>query len=166
MSGHRSDLRMGIDAIVDGPTARVSTDATVDEVARRTIDQSRCARAVAVEEDGTLAGIVTDRDLIATLLTAESEYNLLTPDRTAADVTAEDVMTPDPLTVPMDAAVPRVLRMMNEAGARYVPVVEDDAVVGVITLDDLIRHVAGESAHVSAQIDNLTGIIRAETRSD
>jgi CBS domain-containing protein len=51
---------------------------------------------------------------------------------------------------------------MNEAGARHVPVVEDERVVGMITLDDLVRHLAGESAHVAAQMDNVAGIIRAE----
>jgi CBS domain-containing protein len=75
-------------------------------------------------------------------------------------------MTRDPLTVPADAEIPKVLRQMNEAGARHVPVVEDGSVIGMITLDDLITHVAGESAHVSAQMDNVAGIIRTESTHD
>ena len=75
-------------------------------------------------------------------------------------------MTSDPLTVSSDAEVPRVLRQMNEAGARHVPVIEDDRVVGMITLDDLITHLAGESAHVAAQMDSVAGIIREESAHD
>jgi len=75
-------------------------------------------------------------------------------------------MTADPLTVSPDAEVPKVLHQMNEAAARHVPVVEDETVVGIITLDDLVTHLAGESAHVSAQMDNLAGIIRSESISE
>lgn len=166
MSDRRSDLRMDVGHIADEAVARVPSDATVAEIAGTMVSQSRCARYVVVEEDDRLVGIVTDRDLIAALLTEESEHSLLSADRGGSTVRAEDVMTPDPLTVPADAEVPRVLRRMNEAGARHVPVVEGERVVGMITLDDLIRHVAGESAHVSAQMDNLAGIIRAESTSD
>jgi CBS domain-containing protein len=157
---------MDVGRIADDSIARVSTDATVDEIARTMISQSRCARYVVVEDEDGLAGIITDRDLIADLLTEESEFNLLTEGRSGAEIHASDVMTSDPLTVSSDAEVPRVLRQMNEAGARHVPVIEDDRVVGMITLDDLITHLAGESAHVAAQMDNVAGIIREESAHD
>ena len=154
---------MDVGRIADESIARVAPDATVAEIARTMVSQSRCARYVVVEDNDRLAGIITDRDLIADLLTEESDQNLLTGDRSGAEVRAADVMTSDPFTVSVDAEIPRVLRQMNEAGARHVPVVEDERVVGMITLDDLITHVAGESAHVSAQMDNVAGIIRAES---
>lgn len=163
MSGSRTDLRMDIGRIADDSIARVPMDATVAEIARTMVSQSRCARYVVVEDDDRLAGITTDRDLIADLLTEESEFNVLSAERSGSDINASDVMTSDPLTVTADAEIPRVLRQMNEAGARHVPVVEDGRVVGMITLDDLITHLAGESAHVSAQMDNVAGIIRAES---
>lgn len=154
---------MDVGRIADESIARVAPDATVAEIARTMVSQSRCARYVVVEDDDRLAGIITDRDLIADLLTEESDQNLLTGERSGTEVRAADVMTSDPFTVSVDAEIPRVLRQMNEAGARHVPVVEDERVVGMITLDDLITHVAGESAHVAAQMDNVAGIIRAES---
>ena len=78
MNSSRTDLRMDVGRIADDSIARVSTDATVDEIARTMISQSRCARYVVVEDEDGLAGIITDRDLIADLLTEESEFNLLT----------------------------------------------------------------------------------------
>lgn len=163
MSDHPSDLELSIERLADESVARVATDASASTVADAMITQSRCARYVVVEDDGELAGIITDRDLIASVLASESEFNVWAGDRDEADITAADLMTVDPLTVSADAAVPRVLRQMNEAGARHVPVVEDGTVCGVITLDDLVTHLAGESAHVSAQMDNLAGIIRSES---
>lgn len=166
MGSSRSDLRMDVGRIADESIARVSSDSTVAEIARTMVSQSRCARYVVVEDEDGLVGIITDRDLIADLLTEESEFNLLSEDRSGSGIHASDVMTSDPLTVSSDAEVPRVLRQMNEAGARHVPVVEDDRVVGMITLDDLITHLAGESAHVAAQMDNVAGIIRTESSHD
>lgn len=166
MSGKRSDLRMDIGRIADETIARVPTDATVAEIAQTMVSQSRCARYVVVEEADRLAGIITDRDLIADLLTEESEFSVLSGEKRGSEIRASDVMTSDPLTVPVDAEIPKVLRQMNEASARHVPVVEDDSVVGMITLDDLITHLAGESTHVSAQMDNVAGIIRAESTHD
>ncbi len=76
-------------------------------------------------------------------------------------VTVSEVMTDEPLTVEVDTELPRVLHHMNEARARRIPVVDaDDRLAGILTLDDLIVHLAGESAHVSAQLDNLAGVIR------
>jgi CBS domain-containing protein len=163
MGSSRTDLRMDVGRIADESIARVLPDATVADIARTMVSQSRCARYVVVEDEDGLVGIITDRDLIADLLTEESEFNLLSEDRSGSEIYASDMMTSDPLTVSSDAEVPRVLRQMNEAGARHVPVVEDDTVVGMITLDDLVTHLAGESAHVAAQMDNVAGIIRAES---
>ncbi|MXR43229.1 CBS domain-containing protein [Halobaculum sp. WSA2] len=166
MGTRPTDLRMDIGRIADESVARVAPDATVAEIAHTMISQSRCARYVVVEESDQISGIITDRDLIADLLTEESELSVLTAETSGDDIRAADVMTPDPLTVPADAEIPKVLRQMNEAGARHVPVVEDGSVIGMITLDDLITHVAGESAHVSAQMDNVAGIIRTESTHD
>ncbi|MDS0296826.1 MULTISPECIES: CBS domain-containing protein [Haloferacaceae] len=166
MGTRPTDLRMDIGRIADESVARVAPDATVAEIAHTMISQSRCARYVVVEEADQLAGIITDRDLIADLLTEESEFSVLAAETSGDNIRANDIMTRDPLTVSADAEIPKVLRQMNDAGARHVPVIEDESVVGMITLDDLITHVAGESAHVSAQMDNVAGIIRTESTHD
>ncbi|WP_435119963.1 CBS domain-containing protein [Halolamina sp. C58] len=166
MGQTRSDFTLRVEKIADETVGQVAPDTMIAEVAQTMVTQSRCARCAVVEEDDQLVGIITDRDLIAALLTDDSEFNVLTAKRDGTEVCAEDVMTPDPLTVSPDAEVPRVLRQMNQATARHVPVVEDESVVGIVTLDSLITHLAGEAAHVSAQMDNLSGIIRSESQSN
>jgi CBS domain-containing protein len=165
MGQTRSDLTLRVEKIADEAVGQVAPNTKIAEVAQTMVTQSRCARCAVVEADDQLVGIITDRDLIAALLTDDSEFNVLTAERDGTEVRAEDVMTPDPLTVSPDAEVPRVLRQMNQATARHVPVVEDESVVGIVTLDSLISHLAGEAAHVSAQMDNLSGIIRSESQS-
>lgn len=162
MAGRRSDLRMRIDAVVDESVARVGPEATLGEIGDAMISGSRCGRYVVVEGDDGVVGILTDRDLIARTLTTDGEASLLAG-ASAEAITAADLMTPEPLTVSPDDEIPRVLRRMNEATARHVPVVEGGTTISVVSLDDLVRHVAGESAHVAAQLDNLAGVIREES---
>jgi CBS domain-containing protein len=164
MEQNRSDLTLRVGSIADESVGRVTPDTSVAEVAQTMVAQTKCARYVVVEENDQLVGIITDRDLIGALLTPDSEFNVLATDQSESNITAGDVMTSDPFTVTPEAEVPRVLRQMNEAAARHVPVVEDGSVVGIVTLDDLITHLAGEAAHVSAQMDNLSGIIRSESQ--
>jgi CBS domain-containing protein len=46
-------------------------------------------------------------------------------------------------TVASDASVEEVARLMLEEGERRVPVVEDDEVVGIVTLTDIVGYIAG-----------------------
>jgi CBS domain-containing protein len=61
------------------------------------------------------------------------------------------------------ARIPRLLHHMNQVSARRVPVEKDGEVVGIITFDDLVVHLAGESEHVAAQLESLADIVHAES---
>ncbi|WP_436927704.1 CBS domain-containing protein [Halosimplex amylolyticum] len=70
-------------------------------------------------------------------------------------------MTAEPLVVAVDDELPRVLHHMAEAHARRIPVVDDGSLAGKLALDDVVILLVGESAHVSAQLDNVAGVIRS-----
>lgn len=55
-----------------------------------------------------------------------------------ADLTARDIMTPDPLTVARDLSVTDAARLMAERRIGALPVVEEGVLVGLVTEDDLI----------------------------
>ncbi|HKL27648.1 MAG TPA: CBS domain-containing protein [Natrialbaceae archaeon] len=79
-------------------------------------------------------GIVTDRDVAL----AVAQYDNL------ADVTAENVMSTDPVTIHEDATAVDLPARMAEAGVRRIPVVDDDGdLTGIATLDDVVA-TAGE----------------------
>jgi acetoin utilization protein AcuB len=54
-------------------------------------------------------------------------------------VTAGDLMTPDPVTVPPEASVAEVWDLMRERDIRHVPVVEGSVLVGMLSDRDLGR---------------------------
>ena len=119
--------------------------------------------SVVIIEDDEPVGIVTDRDLVIELLAKDGPANLFKSSVELEALTAEDVMTADPLFVDSDDELPRVLHHMTKAHARRIPVIDDGSLTGILALDDVVTHLAGESAHVSAQLDNVAGVIRSES---
>ncbi|MBR1780712.1 MAG: CBS domain-containing protein, partial [Oscillospiraceae bacterium] len=81
-------------------------------------------------QDGTLMGIVTDRDIITRCVAAGEE-----PSR----VPVQDIMSRQPITVGPGDDVRAAARQMGAAQIRRLPVVEDGAVVGMVSLGDLAR---------------------------
>ncbi|MBN2841305.1 MAG: CBS domain-containing protein [Coriobacteriia bacterium] len=55
-----------------------------------------------------------------------------------ADLTARDIMTPDPVTVSRDLTVTEAARLMVEHRIGALPVVEEGTLVGIVTEGDLI----------------------------
>jgi CBS domain-containing protein len=107
--------------------------ATVREGAKEML-QANVAALVVVDDDGTLAGIVTERDMTRRVLAADVD---------AKTKTLGEIMTKDPDTLaPMDSALD-ALELMRVRGYRHLPVVEDGAVVGMISIRDLYAAVKG-----------------------
>lgn len=88
--------------------------------------------SVTVLEGGRLAGIFTERDVLARVIDAERD-----PVTTLVD----EVMTPDPLCIGPDALVEDVIVLITENHCRHLPVVEDGSLVGLISIGDLMRWV-------------------------
>ena len=66
-------------------------------------------------------------------------------------MTARDLMTPDPITVAPDASISDVWDLMSEHDIRHVPVVQDGALVGMLSsrdlpLSDILRLLSVEGA--------------------
>jgi CBS domain-containing protein len=91
--------------------------------------------AVVVVEDQRPVGIVTDRDL-ALALGARG---------VSPHAQAREVMTRQVMTIPEDMGIYTATRFMREREVRRLPIVDaEDRLVGIVTLDDLLRFLAGE----------------------
>ena len=162
MESNRSDLPMTVERLARTDVAAAGPETPLREVAETMFDRS--VGSVVVVEDDEPVGIVTDRDLAVELLAENGRVNIFEADVDPAALTAADVMTTDPLVANADDRLPRVLNLMDDAHARRIPVVDDDgALVGIVALDDVVVHLAGESAHVAAQLDNVASVIRSES---
>jgi CBS domain-containing protein len=99
--------------------------------------------SVVIQDDGKPVGLVTDRD-VAIRVTAEGED--------PTDITAADVMTPDPVVVDRETGVMALTRTMAEHAVRRIPIVDDGQLYGIVTLDDLDRLLTDERQHLSQVI--------------
>lgn len=88
-------------------------------------------------------GIVTDRDLLRRVVCAGRD-----PQTTRA----KDVMTAEPVTGRTDEPLERILEKMKSLGVRRIPIVHDEKVVGLVSLDDVVSEIGREIADIRAAL--------------
>jgi CBS domain-containing protein len=103
----------------------VETSVSIMEVAQQMVDRN--VGAVLVLDDGRLAGILTERDVLRAVA------------RGLADTTrVGDCMTAHPETIAPDDTTEHAAVLMLHGGFRHLPVVEGENLVGVISIRDLV----------------------------
>jgi CBS domain-containing protein len=89
-------------------------------------------------------GMLTDRDIVRGQLRCSADLFCLT---------VGDVMTREPLTLPVGAEVTEAIAAMHARGVRRAPVVDGTgSLAGIITLDDLLPAVARELGELATLI--------------
>ena len=116
-------------------------DEALAGIARRM--QEHNVGTVVVVEDGRPVGIITDRDL-ALALGARG----LSP-----QAPVREVMTRHVLAVPEDTDVFTATRFIQDRKVRRLPIVDrEDRLVGLVSLDDLLRWLARELSNLAEGI--------------
>ena len=94
--------------------------------------QNDCGMLPVVGPDGTVAGVITDRDICIALGTRN---------RLSSDVAARDVISRPARTCGPDEDIREVLRTMCCAHVRRLPVVSPEGMpIGLLSMDDVILH--------------------------
>jgi CBS domain-containing protein len=119
-------------------------DETVLVIAER-MRQRNVGTLVVIDREDRVVGIVTDRDLVVRVIAGR---------RDPAETTVGDVMTPDPTTVTQHGARDIALLLMKDGGFRRLPVVDDQRrLLGVVSLDDVVRTLHGDMAQIVGVLD-------------
>jgi CBS domain-containing protein len=114
-------------------TELVTVDPTATVASAATVMGAKQVGSALVLEDERLAGIFTERDILRALA---SDFD-------AAGHTVAEWMTKDPGTIEVGTSVAEALDRMLEGGFRHLPVMENDRLVGVVSLRDLSRGSGG-----------------------
>jgi CBS domain-containing protein len=104
-------------------------DATVRELLEVLADRN--IGALIVSADGTaMLGIVSERDIVRKLRDVEH----------ARDMTVSEIMTTDVRTCSPDDSFGDLMSIMTEHRVRHVPVIDEDRIVGVLSIGDAVKH--------------------------
>jgi CBS domain-containing protein len=111
----------------DASNYSVSGDATVLQALKLMAEEH--IGAVLVTEEGRIIGIYTERDYAQK---GEVEG------RRAEATPVKEVMTAGMYTVTMDTSVEQCMALMDARHIRHLPVVEDDQLVGMVSIRDVM----------------------------
>jgi CBS domain-containing protein len=144
---------MSVDKICNHNVVTVPADTNIADVAARMreahvgdviVTEYRQGREVPI-------GVVTDRDLVLEVLAAKID-----PDTVAA----KDIMSGDLVAVRRENGLEFALAAMRKGGVRRIAIVDqDDALIGVLSVDDVIEH-------LSAMLGDLAEMLRTQQRRE
>lgn len=128
---------MKVDAILKAKGARVATtrpDLTVETATHR-LKMENVGALVVSNDDKTILGMISERDILQGL--AAHGPALL-------DMRVDELMS---LGVPIcarDDTVTKVMAQMTRERVRYLPVVEEGRLVGIVSIGDVVKTRLGE----------------------
>ena len=105
--------------------------------------------ALVVIQDGGLLGIVTERDYAR---------KVIIKGRSSESTRVDEIMTSYVQTTTPDQTVQQCMSLMSEGRFRHLPVIEDDAVVGIISIGDLVQAIIADQKEEIEQLEHyITG---------
>ena len=130
---------MKIGDIMTRDVRTIVRNSTVEQAARMMKDLN--VGSIPVTENENVIGIITDRDVV---------LRNVADGRTAADTRVEEVMSKTVVTATPDMDVHRAADLMAQKQIRRLPVVENNRMVGIVSIGDLaVRNIyeneAGEA---------------------
>jgi CBS domain-containing protein len=101
----------------------------------RTLGEKRIGAVVVTGADGSLLGILSERDIIRALADGGP---------TALENPVSRVMTGNVVTCRSETSVDELMEIMTVGRFRHVPVVENGRIVGIVSIGDVVKHRVAE----------------------
>ena len=98
-----------------------------------------------VDEQGLLAGIVTQRDLFHSALVRALGFGTAVRDKMLSSILVKDVMTEEVVTTTPTTPLTAAAAVMADRKIGCLPVVDDTTLVGILTEGDLVALVAASA---------------------
>ncbi len=121
----------------------ITPEASVFEALR--LMDAKHVGALVVMKDDQLVGILSERDYAR---------KVILRGKNSKDTPVRDIMTTSVVTVHPDQTTDECMAMMTERSIRHLPVVENNRVVGVISIMDVMRAIIHRRSEEIRQMEN------------
>ncbi|ABL99197.1 CBS domain-containing protein [Shewanella amazonensis] len=128
-------------SIADIMVTRVVTVEMDDrlQLVKEIFDQASFHHLPVVDEDGTLSGMLSERDLLRAISPHIGAIGETNRDQETLLKRVHQVMTREPVTIAPHKSLDDASLLMLEYSIGSLPVLEDGKLVGIITWKDLLR---------------------------
>ena len=121
----------------------VTPDAIVIEALK--IMSDRNIGSVLVMDGPTYVGLLTERDYAR---------KVILKGRNSSDVRVKDIMSTGLPSIEPETSIEICMKLMSDNNLRYLPVFEKNAVVGIISINDVIKAVIANQQDTIQQLEN------------
>lgn len=106
----------------------ISPTTTLSNCAKHMADKH--VGAMLIKDGNSLLGIVTEQDMVRKVIALEHDHK---------QMTVSDIMEKRLLTISPESDVSKALIRMRDANIRHLPVMENDTLLGLLTLKDILK---------------------------
>lgn len=106
---------------------------------------SREIGAVLVVEGARLVGIMSERDYAR---------KVILRGKSSQDTKVREIMTERVMYARPDQTLPELMALMTNKRVRHLPVLEEDRLVGVLSIGDLVKETISEQEFIIRQLEN------------
>jgi len=124
---------------------KIEASATVFDAIKKIVDKN--VGSILVTEGDEVVGIMTERDYLRKIIVLG---------RTSHETLVSEIMTSPLVYVTPETTIEESMAIMTDRRIRHLPVVENEDVVGIISIGDLVKF---QSREQSFQIQYLTDYI-------
>lgn len=119
---------------------------SIEEIATR-LAQRKIGAVVIVGDNGKVAGIISERDIIRLIATHGVK---------ALTMPASDGMTREVVSCSRTSTLDEIMEAMTNGRFRHLPVIEDGALVGIVSIGDVVKH---HTAEVELEVTAMRGYL-------
>lgn len=101
--------------------------------------------ALVVTDGGEIVGILSERDYARKVILAG---------RASRDTPVREIMSHPVVTIEPAASVEACMQMMTDEHVRHLPVVDDGAMVGIISIGDVVKTLISEKDYMIEQLQS------------